>query len=178
MSRTGHRVSFLLAACALVLVAADARAATNMFIKFEEPAVAGGGAAGEIEVLSFSHGFSDPASRSGAGRGPGHDPINFTKYLDPASDDLLKHCWSGKKFGKATLSAYRSDGADNKPVLYLTITMENVVVADCRVNGGAGDVPVETITLDYGTIQYQYIDRKQRDEENTAKFDRKTGKVE
>lgn len=71
--------------------------------------------------------------------------------LDSATDDLLKNCWSGRQFAKVTVSCYRSDGAtDNKPVKYLTVVLQNVVISNFSVNGGAGDVPVENVSLDYG----------------------------
>ncbi|HEX3579886.1 MAG TPA: type VI secretion system tube protein Hcp, partial [Thermoanaerobaculia bacterium] len=65
--------------------------ATNMYIKFENPSIAGSsdapGHAGEIEILSWSHGFAQPTSptRSSAGSGTveqaSHPHLSFTKYL-------------------------------------------------------------------------------------------------
>ena len=148
--------------------------ATNMYIKFEEPAVTGGSTsaehAGEIEVMSWSHGFSQPTSpvRSTAGAGTveqaNHSNFTFTKYIDSATDDLLKNCWSGKQFAKATLTCYRADGAsDNKPIEYLKIVMEHVVISNFSISGGAGDVPVENVSLDYGIVQYNYKQQVKKD---------------
>ena len=145
--------------------------ATNMYIKFEEPSIVGtttaAGHENEIEILSFNHGFSQPASatRSTAGSGTveqaTHQNFLFTKYLDSATNALLKYCWSGKQIGKATLSCYRSDGAmDNAPVKYLTVVMEHVVISNYSVSGGPGDIPVENVSLDYGIIQYNYIQQE------------------
>jgi type VI secretion system secreted protein Hcp len=95
--------------------------ATNMYIKFEEPNLEAGTTAAEhekdIEVLSWNHGFSQPTSptRSAAGSGTteqaNHQNLSFTKYLDGASTNMLKQCWTGKQFKKVTLSCYRADGA-------------------------------------------------------------------
>jgi type VI secretion system secreted protein Hcp len=148
--------------------------ATNMYIKFEEPKIEAGSTAaehkGEIEVLSWSHGFTQPtsATRSTAGAGTveqaSHHNISFTKYLDAATHTLLKYCWSGKQIGKATLTCFRASGAeDNKPVQYLQVLMEHVIIANYSVSGGPGDIPVENVSLDYGTVQYTYIDQKQAD---------------
>ena len=148
--------------------------AINMYLKFEEPAVTGSSTAsehaGEIEVLSWSHGFVQPTSptRSAAGAGTveqaTHQNFSFTKYLDTATDQLLKNCWSGKQFAKATLTCFRSDGAvDNKPVEYLKVVMEHVVISNYSVSGGPGDVPVENVSLDYGIVQYTYKDQKHAD---------------
>jgi len=144
--------------------------ANNMYVKFEGPEIAGGvtaaGHQGEIEILSWSHGFAQPVSptRSGGGGSveqANHSNLSFTKYLDAATNELLKYCWSGKQFRKVTLTCLRSDGPDDKPVTYLTVVMEHVVISNYSISGGAGDVPVENVSLDYGIVQYNYMDKKQ-----------------
>jgi type VI secretion system secreted protein Hcp len=166
---------------------------TNMYIKFEEPAIDGGSSAAEhakeIEILSWSHGFSQPTSptRSTAGSGTveqaNHSNLTFTKYLDAATSSLLKYCWSGKQIGKATISCFRSSGAqDNKPVEYLKVAMQHVIISNLSISGGAGDVPVENVSLDYGIVQYTYIDQKHADGTSDgnkpAKHDLETRKIE
>lgn len=143
----------------------------NMYLRFESPDISGGSTAaghtGEIEVLSWNHGFVQPTSptRGSAGSGTveqaAHQNFTFTKYLDSATNELLKVCWSGKQIGKATLTCYRPDGATgNKSVEYLTVIMEHVIISNYSVAGGPGDVPVENVSLDYGTVQYKYKDQK------------------
>lgn len=146
--------------------------ATNMFIKFEEPGIEGEATtsdhAKQIEIMSWSHGFNQPTSptRSSAGGGSveqaNHSNFSFSKFVDSSTDDLLKMCWSGKQIGKATVCAYRANG-DNKPVKYLEVTMNNVIIANYSVSGGPGDLPVENISLDYGKVQYSYIPQKETD---------------
>lgn len=132
----------------------------NMFIKFEEPAIEGSstvsGHEREIEVLSWSHGFAQQSSptREGSAEHAHHANLTFTKYLDVATNTLLKLCWNGKQIGKATLSCYRGDGAKEK---YLEVEMKHVIIANYSVSGGPGDIPVENIALDYGVIQYKYL---------------------
>lgn len=154
--------------------------AVNMFIQFQNPDVPGSSSApghgGEIEVLSWNHGFAQPTSPTrSAGGGTveqaTHQNFTFSKYLDSASNALLKACWSGKQFGKATLRCYRSEG------LYLTVVMEHVIIANVSIAGGPGDVPVENISLDYGIIQYEYKGQKHEDGLNVARHDLKTGIV-
>jgi len=146
--------------------------ATNCFLKLETPNITGESTdsdhTGEIQVLSWSHSFNQPTSptRSSAGGGSveqaNHADFSFTKYIDSATDDLLKQCWSGKSISKGTFTAFRADG-DNKPVKYLEITMENIIVSNFSVSGGTGDIPVENVTLSYGTVQYSYIPQKKDD---------------
>ncbi len=148
--------------------------ASNMYIKFEEPGIEGDSTAeghvGQIEVLSWSHGFNQPTSpvRSAAGSGTveqaTHQNLTFTKYVDTATDDLLKMCWSGKQIGKATLTCRRSDGAtDNAPVDYLVIEIQHIIVSNFSISGGPGDVPVENVSLDYGIVKYIYKPQKHED---------------
>ena len=113
--------------------------ASNYFLKFEEPAINGESTDSshtkELQILSWSHSFNQPSSptRSSAGGGTveqaNHSDFSITKYLDAASDDMLKMCWSGKQIGKGTFSAYRSDG-DNKAIKYLEVIMEKIVVSN------------------------------------------------
>lgn len=146
--------------------------ATNMYIKFD--GIKGDSSAtgheDEIEVLSWSHGFSQPtsATRSGAGAGTveqaNHTNFSFTKYVDSATDDLLKACWNGKQVKDAVVSCYRADGAnDNKPVKYLEVKMEQVIISNVSLSGGGGDLPVENISLDYGIVTYTYLPQQRTD---------------
>ena len=146
--------------------------AGNMFLKIENPNVEGSSAdsshAKQIQALSWGHSFSQPTSptRSSAGGGTveqaTHAPFSFTKYTDSATDDLLKLHWSGKHIGKCTFYAYRADG-NNKAVLYLQIDMEQVVISHFSVGGGAGDIPVENVSLNYGKVKYIYKGQKKED---------------
>ena len=144
--------------------------ATNMYLKFENPSINASSTAdghqGEIEVLSWSHGFVQPTSptRSSAGSGTGeqatHSNFNFTKYLDGTTNELLRFTWSGKQIGKATLKCYRASDSGKPPVEYLEVVMEHVIISNYSVSGGPGDVPVENISLDYGIVQYNYKEQR------------------
>jgi type VI secretion system secreted protein Hcp len=166
MSFSHRPGAFLVALC---LIAGSAHAATNMFIKFDgiDGSSTVAGHEKEIELLSWSHGFVQPTgpARSTAGGGTveqaSHQILTFTKYVDPATTALLKACWSGKQLPSATISCFRSDGSgDNKPVKYLEVAMQHVVISNYSISGGAGDIPVENISLDYGIVKYTYFDQK------------------
>ncbi|HEX8126414.1 MAG TPA: type VI secretion system tube protein Hcp [Allosphingosinicella sp.] len=143
--------------------------AVNVFLKFEDPAILGestdAGHRNQIQVLSWSHSFNQPtrATRSSAGGGTveqaNHSDFTFSKYLDTATDDLMKHCWNGKKIGKATLSCYRSDGG-GESVLYLEVVMEDIIVSNISIGGGPGDLPTENVSLAYGKVTYTYKSQK------------------
>src|ERR1700761_1916872 len=127
--------------------------ATNFFLKLETPEIKGESTDSshkdELQILSGSHSFNQPTkpTRSSAGGGTveqaNHSDFSITKYLDSATDDLLKFCWNGKQIGKATFTASRADG-DNKPVEYLKVLLEKIVVSNVSFGGGGGDLPTET----------------------------------
>lgn len=136
-------------------------AGSNMYLKFEAPAIAGGssapGHAGEIDVLSWSHGFVQPTSPTRETTDQAsHQNLSFTKYVDSASAELLKICWSGRQIGKATLTCHRDAGGSVES-LYLSVVMEHVIISNISVSGGPGNVPVENISLDYGIVSYKYV---------------------
>jgi len=141
--------------------------ATAIYLKFETPDIDGGSKdekhKKEVEVMSWNHSFSQPTSpvRSTAGGGTveqaSHGEFSFTKYLDSASDDLIKLCWNGKHIGKATVTAYRADGAADEPIKYLEVVMEGVIVSSYSIGGGEGDIPVENVSLNYAVVQYTYV---------------------
>ena len=141
--------------------------ASNMFLKLD-------GIKGEsadsshkdwIEILSWSHNISQPTSpvRDSSGatvERANHSDISITKYVDAATDGILGKCGAGKVLKKATIECFRADG-DNKPIKYLDIDMEKVVISNYNISAGAGDVPMENISLSYGLIKYTYIEMKE-----------------
>lgn len=146
--------------------------AINVFIKFEGPDIAGSstskGHEDEIEIVSWSHGFHQPVSpiRSSSGGGTiekaHHSPFSITKMLDSSTDELLKHCWTGAHIDKATLTCYRSsgdEGGDQMGVPYLKVEMESVIVSDISVSGSVGDLPVESVALNYAKVTYTYTEQ-------------------
>ncbi len=149
--------------------------AINMYLKFEDPAGthAAKGSSKDanhtewVEILSWSHSFTQPTSplRSTAGAGTveraNHSNFNFTKYMDASTDDLLKHCWSGRHFAKAMVEAFR---AEETPVKYLEIEMQDVVVSNVSFSGGGGDIPIENIALSYSYIKYVYTQQAEAGE--------------
>ncbi|MCB1035540.1 MAG: type VI secretion system tube protein Hcp [Acidobacteria bacterium] len=145
--------------------------ATNMYLEFE-PALETGmevvGHEKQIEVLSWTHGFSQPTSPVRASSGGGtveqadHKNLTFTKYLDGSSTAMLKKCWAGEHFTKATLHCYRAS-KETEPLKYLEIVMEHVIVCNWDVVGGPGEIPIENVALDYGILTYNYISQKRAD---------------
>ena len=143
--------------------------ASNMFINFTD-------VEGEstdlnhdkwIEILSWNHSFSQPASalRDSSGstvERANHSDFSFTKCIDVATDDILKAIWSGKQFDTVDMECFRADG-ENLPVKYLMVNMEKVIISNYSISGGGGDLPMENLSLAYGKVTYTYIDQKKED---------------
>lgn len=140
---------------------------SNMLINFLKPDIKGESAdqnnRDAITVLSWSHSFNQPTSplrttRGGTVEQANHADFSFTKYLDAATPDLLKCCWSGRTFEKVVFTACRSDG-DGKLQKYLEIIFSDVIITNLSTGGSTGDMPSETVTLGYGAVSYQYTRR-------------------
>jgi type VI secretion system secreted protein Hcp len=143
--------------------------ATNMFIKFNDVT----GEATDvnhvewIEILEWSHSFNQPATpvRDSSGstiERANHSDLEFTKYLDTATDDLLKACWSGHQFETVDIECFRSDG-QNAPIKYLEINLLDVIITNYSISGGGGDVPIEHIALAYSKVTYTYSSKVKED---------------
>jgi type VI secretion system secreted protein Hcp len=134
----------------------------KMFLKFEQPAIQGEavhpGHKGQIEVLSWSHAFDQKSSplRSNEIEFAAHRPFIFTKLQDPATDDLLKLCWSAREIGKALFCAYRADG-ENPLVKQLEIEFTKVIIANVSLSGAEDGLATESVSLIYGAVRYLHF---------------------
>ena len=141
-----------------------------------------------IEVLSFSHNMSQPTSQTRVSAGGGttgraeHGDYVITKHIDKASPKLWEALSTGKHIGKAKMEFMRAGG---DKVKYLEISLEEVVISNVSKsgNGGGGsadDFPVESISLNYGKVEWTYTQQKRKDGSGggnvTAKYDLTTGK--
>ncbi len=121
---------------------------------------------GEIEIDSWSHGFEQPisAATKSSELGPSsrciHNELEFTKFYDNATDDLMKACWIGQCLD-AMVYIYRPlEGSDSvldaDANLYIQIKLENCYIKTMSISGEAEEIPKETITLVYNYIQYKF----------------------
>jgi type VI secretion system secreted protein Hcp len=111
---------------------------------------------GEIEVLSWSWGVSQPASGSGGGTGKGKavpQDFHFTHVYDKASPVLAKNCAAGKHFKEAKLTA-RKAGEGQKD--FLVITMKEVFVDHVQPAGSSGGDLIESVSCSYKDIEFAY----------------------
>lgn len=113
----------------------------------------------EIDVLSWSWGCSQSGTtHQGGGGGSGKvavQDIHVTKHLDAASTTLMKFSFNGKHVAKGTLLVRK---AGEKPVDYLKIEMEEIIITSVTVGGsGSEDRLTENISLNFGKVKYEYF---------------------
>src|SRR3954469_5475343 len=116
----------------------------------------------EIEIFSYSFGMSNAATVTGGGAGTGKavfQNISVTKRFDKSSPAMMLYCAQGKHIQEAVITL-RKTGAD-KPVDYLRITLNDVLVSSISSGGVAGgDVPTESVTFNYGRIKFEYYQQR------------------
>lgn len=114
----------------------------------------------KIDILTFSWGASQSATRhSGTGGGSGQanvGDIHFSKYLDSATTVLFKQLLHGKHYDKGVLTLRKVTGG--KPLDYLVITMEEVIISSYQTGGGVGgdDRITEHMALNFRKFEMVY----------------------
>jgi type VI secretion system secreted protein Hcp len=116
----------------------------------------------EIDVLAWSWGMSNSGSfHDGSGGGSGKadfQDISVTKYVDSASANLMKKCGTGEHYKEALLVVRKAGG---KPLEYIKIKMEQVMVTSVSTGGSGGeDRLTENVTLNFAKFNYEYVPQK------------------
>ena len=113
----------------------------------------------QVELLSFSHGVAmqitgDISNTERTSGKPNHQDFTVTKYLDQASPKLNEGCCKGDNFTDVLITVARNDKGAVLPLI--TYKLENVVLSSISVGGGGGDKPVETVTMNYNKITWDF----------------------
>jgi type VI secretion system secreted protein Hcp len=117
-----------------------------------------------IEVLSYSHGLSQPASgsaSSGGGRSAercDHADFSIVKTLDKTSPKLALYCCNGTHIPKINVELCRASGAKQK---YMEYVLSNSIVSSVRPGGssqGGEELPLEQVSFNYGKIEWVYTE--------------------
>ena len=118
----------------------------------------------EIDVLAWSWGMSNSGSAHvGGGAGAGKvnvQDISFTKWVDSATPKLALACCDGKHFKEATLVVRK---AGEKPVEYLKIKIEEVLITSISTGGSGGeDRLTENVTLNFAKVSLDYVPQDEK----------------
>jgi type VI secretion system secreted protein Hcp len=116
----------------------------------------------EIDVLAWSWGMSNSGTAHlGGGAGAGKvnvQDLSLTKYIDASSNALMTAACNGKHYPEAVLIVRK---AGEKPLEYIKITMNEVLVTSLSTGGSGGeDRLTENVTLNFAKFKYEYIPQK------------------
>ncbi|MEN6426764.1 MAG: type VI secretion system tube protein Hcp [Phycisphaerales bacterium] len=115
-----------------------------------------------IEILSFSHGVSQPGSGSSSTGGArssqrcDHQDFSIVKTLDKASPKLALSCCNGEHIKKINVELCRATGDKQK---YMEFALSDVIVSSVRPGGssqGGETLPLEEVSFSYGKIEWIY----------------------
>src|ERR1700741_940282 len=117
----------------------------------------------QIELLSFSHGVAmqitgDISNTERTSGKPNHPELTATKYLAQSSPKLNEACCKGDNFKSVEVTVGRNDKGAVIPLI--KYTLKNVVLSSVSIGGGGGDKPVETVTLNYNHITWDFTSQK------------------
>jgi len=114
---------------------------------------------GQIELLSWSWGASNPPTIVGEGMSAGKvsmSDLSFTKRVDKASPKLLALCVTGDHAKDATLYCSKQTG-QKTPEDFLIIKLTEVYVSSFQCGGSSGEeTGTESISVSYASIDYDY----------------------
>ena len=112
----------------------------------------------EIQLLSWRWGMSQMGTtHRGTGGGAGKvdvQDINVVKFVDTSSPNLALACCNGKHFDEAVLTVRK---AGEKPLDYLVITMNDLIITSVSPGGSSGDENViENVSINFAKFKYSY----------------------
>jgi type VI secretion system secreted protein Hcp len=118
----------------------------------------------EIDILAWSWGLSQSGTfGSGGGGGAGKvnaQDLSLTKWVDKASPELMIACSNGKHIKDAVLTVRK---AGEKPLEYLTITLEKILVSSISTGGSGGeDRLTENVTLNFAKAKVEYQEQDEK----------------
>lgn len=137
-----------------------------------------------IELLSFSHGVSQPTSGPSGTGGRAASRADFqnltvVKLVDKASVDLNLYCAQGTHIAKLVLDVCQETG---EKVCYWKYELENVMVSSVQVSGGGSDRATESVSFVYDIISWTYTavknDGSAGDKAGPKKWNLQTNKAE
>jgi type VI secretion system secreted protein Hcp len=118
---------------------------------------------GEIEVLAFSWGVSQPTS-VGSGGGGGAGKANFQEFMiqkkvDLATPQLFLACCTGEHLPDG-LFTLEQRGSGRGGESFLKITLTDILVSSVKPGGAGGDNPTESVSLNFAKVEIEFQDER------------------
>lgn len=111
----------------------------------------------DMEIHQTISTTASSAGGAGAERTDFSD-LSFTKLLDKSSPMLAVACAQGTHFNTVTIELCR---AGTEKIKFLEIKLTNSFISSIALSAG-GDFPSETVTLNYGKIEWKYTQQNRR----------------
>lgn len=115
----------------------------------------------EIDLLSYNFGAAQTGTQSsGGGGGAGKvqmQDFHFNMHINKATPKLLLACATGEHIKKAVLTC-RKAGKEQQE--YLKVTFSDLLVSSYNTGGSGADIPVESISLNFAKIEFEYKEQK------------------
>lgn len=136
-----------------------------------------------IELLSYSHGVAmqvtgDVSNVERTSGRPNLQDFTISKYADSSTPIFNQKCCEGASIGDVVITIARNAGGAIVP--FIVYTMTDVVVSSVSIGGGGGDKPVETVSLNFTSIQWTFTKQKSdatKEGNVSSKWDAKTNKL-
>ena len=128
-----------------------------------------------IDVMSWNWGMMQSGTtHMGGGAGGGKvsvQDINFTKFVDAATHDLIKRCCDGEHIDEGELVVRKAGGSN--PLDYMIIKMKTIMITSYQTGGMKDglDRVQESLTLNFREFTVTYTkqnDKGAPDGESTA----------
>jgi type VI secretion system secreted protein Hcp len=111
----------------------------------------------DMEINQTISTTASSAGGAGAERADFSD-LSFTKLLDKSSPMLAVACADGTHFNTATIELCRSG---TEKIKFMEIKLTNSFISSLALSAD-GDFPSETVTLNYGKIEWKYTQQNRR----------------
>lgn len=117
---------------------------------------------GEIQIESFSFGVAQTGTSGfggggGAGKASWHD-LQINKRADKSSPILMLKCATGEHIKQGLLTCRKAGGGQQE---YYKIKLTDLLVSNFNNQGsGHDDVPMETVSMNYAKIEFEYSEQK------------------
>lgn len=118
-----------------------------------------------IEIMSYSHGVSNPmqftTSNTGRTTGrPSFQEMSVSKTLDATSPLLNYYCALAQDLGTTRIHLVRQDAKSDakltNAIAYMVYEMTKTMISSVSVGGGGGGIPMETLSLNFSKITWTY----------------------
>lgn len=109
---------------------------------------------GEIEVESFSWGINATDDKGNVNGRPDVSDFHFTMRMSKASPKLMQACATGEHIKNATFTGRRAGGNDQ--LEFIKIELDRILIGLYRVGGGGDELPMEEISLNFGTAAIEF----------------------